>query len=535
MNEQQKDMFPEEDFRELDTEKEITPDQTAQEETQEHAAETAEEHDWDAVQVMEEAQMPNPEPAEDFGGYRGKGTGRKESPFADSPYVMRHHVYREAPVQPVYRAPEPTRKEKKGSGLGRRILAAVGVLLLVVGSCGVTAHMVNSRWEQRFDALQDEIQVQVEMVRNQVDKLAPQSTGISVSGTAAQGTGLTAGQVYAQNVQSVVLIESTVTANMYGQTATGVASGSGFILTEDGYVVTNYHVIEGASSVAVVLHDGKRYPAAVTGYDSTNDIAVLKVDAQGLDAVEIGSSSDLIVGDQVVAIGNPLGELTSTLTVGYVSAKERTVSTDGTIINMIQTDAAINSGNSGGPLFNMKGQVVGITTAKYSGASASGATIEGIGFAIPMDDVMGAVEELIQNGYIKSAYLGVMVQNMDPSAASIYGLPVGAYVVGVEEGYCAQRSGIREKDIIVAVGDVKISVIADLTRALRAYAPGDVVEIKVYRAGMTKSIYVKLDERPRDTAVQQQPQPQPEGQMPEGNYDEWFDFFAPFFGRDNDD
>jgi serine protease Do len=373
------------------------------------------------------------------------------------------------------------------------------------------------------------------MVRNQVDKLAPQSTGVSVSGTAAQGTGLTAGQVYAQNVQSVVLIESTVTANMYGQTATGVASGSGFILMEDGYVVTNYHVIEGASSVAVVLHDGKRYPAAVTGYDRTNDIAVLKVDAQGLDAVEIGSSSDLIVGDQVVAIGNPLGELTSTLTVGYVSAKERTVSTDGTIINMIQTDAAINSGNSGGPLFNMKGQVVGITTAKYSGASASGATIEGIGFAIPMDDVMGAVEELIQNGYIKSAYLGVMVQNMDPSAASIYGLPVGAYVVGVEEGYCAQRSGIREKDIIVAVGDVKISVIADLTRALRAYAPGDVVEIKVYRAGMTKSIYVKLDERPRDTAVQPQPQPQPEGQMPEGNYDEWFDFFAPFFGRGNDD
>ena len=480
-----------------------------------------------------EGTVNTPEPETESGIYRGTGRGRKESPFADSPYVMHHRAPSPEPVQPVYRAPEPPRKERKSSGIGKRILAAVGVLLLVVGSCGVTAHMVNSRWEQRFDALQDEIQVQVEMVQNQVDKLTPQSTGVSVSGTGTQGTGLSAGEVYARNVQSVVLIESTVTANMYGQSATGVASGSGFILTEDGYVVTNYHVIEGASSVAVVLHNGKRYPAAVTGYDSTNDIAVLKVEAKDLDAVEIGSSDDLIVGDQVVAIGNPLGELTSTLTVGYVSAKERTVSTDGTIINMIQTDAAINSGNSGGPLFNMKGQVVGITTAKYSGASSSGATIEGIGFAIPMDDVLGGLEELIQFGYIKSAYLGVMVQNMDPATAGVYGLPVGAYVVGVEEGYCAHRSGIREKDIIVAVGDVKITTIADLTRALRSYQPGDIAEIKIYRAGMTKSIHVKLDERPRDTAVQTQPQTQPEGQMPEGSYDEWFEYFFPFLGNGN--
>jgi serine protease Do len=298
-------------------------------------------------------------------------------------------------------------------------------------------------------------------------------------------------------------------------------------------VITNWHVVDGASDVSVSTNDGTEYPATVVGTYGANDIAVLKVEAKDLDAVEIGSSDDLIVGDQVVAIGNPLGALTSTLTVGYVSAKERTVSTDGTIINMIQTDAAINSGNSGGPLFNMKGQVVGITTAKYSGASSSGATIEGIGFAIPMDDVLGGLEELIQFGYIKSAYLGVMVQNMDPATAGVYGLPVGAYVVGVEEGYCAHRSGIREKDIIVAVGDVKITTIADLTRALRSYQPGDIAEIKIYRAGMTKSIHVKLDERPRDTAVQTQPQTQPEGQMPEGSYDEWFEYFFPFFGNGN--
>ena len=513
MEENQKFPLPEEDSQSSDSEKKIIED-------------TAGEIVFSEESDTREESVPVPEP--ETGCYRGRGAGRRESPFADSPYVMHH---REEPVRPVYRTPKPPRKEKRSAGAGRRILAAAAVLLLIVGSCGVTAHLVNSRWEQRFQDLQKDLTVQVEMMQTQVDKLKPQSTGVSVSGTGAETEGLTASQVYAQNVRSVVLIESTVTANVNGQTATGVASGSGFILTADGYVVTNYHVIEGASSVAVVLHNGKRYPAAVTGYDSTNDIAVLKVEAPELDAVEIGSSDDLIVGDQVVAIGNPLGELTSTLTVGYVSAKERTVSTDGTIINMIQTDAAINSGNSGGPLFNMKGQVVGITTAKYSGASSSGASIEGIGFAIPMDDVLGGLEELIQFGYIKSAYLGVMVQNMDPAVASAYGLPVGAYVVGVEEGYCAQRSGIREKDIIVSVGDVKITSIADLTRALRSYQPGDIAEIKVYRSGLTKSIYVKLDERPRETAGQNQTRP--EGQMPEGNYDEWFDFFAPFFGNGN--
>jgi serine protease Do len=172
------------------------------------------------------------------------------------------------------------------------------------------------------------------------------------------------------------------------------------------------------------------------------------------------------------------------------------VNTDGTVINMIQTDAAINSGNSGGPLFNMKGQVVGITTAKYSGASPSGASIEGIGFAIPLSDVQEEIQELIEYGYIKSAYLGVLVQNMDPSVADIYGLPVGAYVAGVEDGFCAKKAGIREKDIIVAVGEEPVETINDLTRALRKYEPGDTVVIEIYRAGQMLEISVTLDERP---------------------------------------
>ena len=527
MEENEKNVIPEANMQPLDLENEF----------QELPEETSEEPIFEEMTDLPEDIFPGepqaetePMPEMNLGTYRGKGAGRKESPFADSPYVMAHEPRRETPAEPVYRKPEPVRKERTG-GWGKRILAVLGILLLVIGSCGATAYLVNDRWEQRFDNLQTDFRVQVNALQTQVDQLTPQSTGISVSGSAGVGDGLTAGQVYARNVRSVVLIESTVTTNMYGQQATGVSSGSGFILSEDGYVLTNYHVVEGATSVAVVLHEGRRYTAQVIGYDSTNDIAVLKVDAQGLAAVEVGSSSDLIVGDQVVAIGNPLGELTSTLTVGYVSAKERTVSTDGTIINMIQTDAAINSGNSGGPLFNMKGQVVGITTAKYSGSSSSGATIEGIGFAIPMDDVMAAVEELIQYGYIKTAYLGVQVQTLDASTASVYGLPAGVYVAGVEDGFCAQRSGIRAGDIIVGLGNVKIETIADLTRALRSYQPGDIAELKIFRSGMTKSIHVKLDERPREEITQTQPESQPEAEMPEGNYDEWFEFFKPFFGK----
>ena len=462
--------------------------------------EPAEEQKAEAAEALSGETQPEPteEAPEEPTVYRGMGTGRKESPFADSPYVL--HRSPEEPAQPYIRVPKPEdsfeKPKKRKKGIGRRILAAAGALVILLGCCGGTAYLVNNRWEQRMDQVQENFADQLRDLQNQVNKLTPQSTGVSVSGTIAAGDGLTASQVYARNVHSVVLIESTIVSEVMGQTATGVASGSGFIMSEDGYVVTNFHVVEGATSVNVVLYDGKSLPAQLVGYDSTNDIALLKVEANGLSPVVLGSSDDLIVGDQVVAIGNPLGELTATLTVGYVSAKERTVSTDGTVMNMIQTDAAINSGNSGGPLFNMKGEVVGITTAKYSGSSPSGASSEGIGFAIPMDDVLEELQELRDFGYIKSAYLGVMVQNMDTSVASIYGLPVGAYVVGVEEGYCAHRAGIQEKDIIVAVGDEKITTITDLTRALRDYEPGDKAKLTVYRAGQYMTLLVVLDERP---------------------------------------
>lgn len=448
--------------------------------------------------VMAAAEMPAPEePAQAQSvpqerGCEEAGPARKESPFADSPYEIRRSVQRDSACD----AQKPRRRQRK---FWKTALAAALIIALVAGGCFATGTMVNEYWEDRMERMSDDFDDKLAALEAQVED-ASVSDGNSVSGSPAASLpgGLTPGQVYAKNVQSVVLINCKITTSMYGQTATATSSGSGFVLTEDGFVVTNFHVVEGATAVSVITVDGTAHAAALVGYDATNDVALLKVESEGLQAVSVGSSSDLIVGDQVVAIGNPLGELTSTLTVGYISAKERDVNTDGSVINMLQTDAAINSGNSGGPLFNMYGEVVGITTAKYSGTSSSGASIEGIGFAIPIDDVYDLFDDLINYGYVTGAYLGVSVSDTNAEAAAYYGMPVGAYVQEVVEGYAAARAGVQVKDIIVAIGDIEVETVSDLTRALRKFEAGDTTTITIFRAGREMTLDITLDEKPRD-------------------------------------
>ena len=469
--------------------------------------------------------------------YRNAGAGRRESPFADSPYVMNHQPgyqgqyrqsydaqgYNPAPAQPK---PKKTKKQG-GKKVWKGILAAVLALTVLASGCGITAYFVNKNWEGRMNTLQQSFNREILDLEKQIDSIN-QGGGYIGSGSAGS---MTPAQVYARNVGAVVAISNHSTStNIYGQVSQTASSGSGFVISEDGYVVTNYHVVKGATSLTVILSDSREFQATMVGGDETNDLAVLKIEAEGLQYVTLGSSEDLIVGDQVVAIGNPLGELTSTLTAGYVSAKDRDVNTSGAAINMIQTDAAINSGNSGGPLFNMEGEVVGITTAKYSGTSASGATIEGIGFAIPIDDVAGMIEDLAELGYITGAYLGVMVSDMDSADAAAYGLPMGALVKEVTEGYCAEEAGIQVKDIIVDVGGYPVESINDLSRALRNFDGGDTTTITVFRGGAELTMEITLDEKPMDVnTVPVQPESQYE--MPsEGSYDEWFDFFYPFFG-----
>lgn len=316
------------------------------------------------------------------------------------------------------------------------------------------------------------------------------------------GKTLTAQEVYGINVDAVCGIATEVTTNVFGQTASTAVVGSGFVLTEDGYVVTNNHVVEGTDNVSVKLHDGSTYPAEIIGGDSLSDVALLKIEAEGLSHVAVGDSDAIAVGEGCIAIGNPLGELTFTMTGGYVSALPREINISGKPISMFQTDAAINAGNSGGPLFDMAGNVIGITSAKISGITGSGASIEGVGFAIPINEALRVVYDLQEYGYVRGrAFLGVTVKELDAATADTYGLPVGPIVQSVVADSCADKAGIAVKDIILAFNGRNVKTYTQLMSALNKCSAGDVVTLRIYRAGAELDVTLTLDERPEEQTV----------------------------------
>lgn len=305
---------------------------------------------------------------------------------------------------------------------------------------------------------------------------------------------MTASEVYAANVNSTVGITTSVTTNFWGFQTTSAASGSGFILTTDGYILTNFHVIESSSSISVTLYDGTSYDAVLVGYDESNDIAVLKIDASDLSPVVLGDSDNLNVGDDVIAIGNPLGELTFSLTAGAVSALDREITlSSGVMMNLIQTDCAINSGNSGGALFNLYGEVIGITNAKYS-SSGTEASIDNIGFAIPINHIRSIVDSIIEKGYISKPYIGVSVGDVSEETMG-YGLPAGAAVKSVVEDSPAEKAGIKVNDIITAVNGNEITGRSELSETISSCAVGDKLTLTVYRQGETLSIDVTVGEQ----------------------------------------
>jgi serine protease Do len=273
-------------------------------------------------------------------------------------------------------------------------------------------------------------------------------------------------------------------------------AGSGFVITADGYILTNHHVVDGADDLRVSFSDGTTYDAVLVGSEEDNDIAVLKIDATGLTPVVVGNSENLKVGEQVIAIGNPLGELTFTLTAGYVSALDRNISmSDGTVINVLQTDAAINSGNSGGPLFNLYGECIGIVNAKYSNNGSTDASIEGIGFAIPVNDIIDMVTDIMEHGYVTGKpFLGVQVGTVS-EAAHQYGVPQGATLETVAPGGAAARAGLKEGDIITAVDGVKVTSSSEFITAMEKYKAGDRIVLDIYREGTTTTASVVLDEK----------------------------------------
>ena len=292
--------------------------------------------------------------------------------------------------------------------------------------------------------------------------------------------------IYSSVIDSVVSISS--------MTSSGTSSGTGIIMSSDGYVITNHHVITGALVISVLTNDNQEYEAALVGSDEMSDLAVLKIDARGLQAAEFGDSSKLRVGDSVVAIGDPLGvQLRGTMTNGIISAINRDLTVGDRTMTLIQTNAALNNGNSGGPLINCYGQVIGINTVKMSSYYTATASVEGLGFAIPISVAKPIIDELIENGYVAGRpAIGISGDSLPSYYRTYYRLPDGVYVTSVNEGSDAKAKGIREGDIVTAINGEKICSIDELNTVKNQYAAGDEVTLTVYRSGTYYEVTVTL-------------------------------------------
>ena len=339
-------------------------------------------------------------------------------------------------------------------------------------------------------------------------------------------------EVYASTVNSVVSINTTASAgiNIFGQTVETASAGSGFIISPDGYIVTNYHVVKGATSVKVTLYNGDTYDAAVIGGDSDYDVAIIKINAGGLPAVTLGNSADVNVGDTVLAIGNPLGELTFSMSQGIVSCCDRAINVDGTPFNMIQVDASINPGNSGGPLVNLYGEVVGIVSAKYS--SYSNTTVEGLGFAIPISDVQAIITDIIENGQVTGkAYMAIKAGTMTEQMAAQYNIDIteGVFVYSTESGGAGEKAGLQLGDVITKLNDTAITSMTDLTMAKKGYKAGDTVTLTVYRGGEYITLELTFDQQPQTTGEETQQSSQ--GQSGGNDYDPFPDLYDYYFGQ----
>ena len=335
------------------------------------------------------------------------------------------------------------------------------------------------------------------------------ASAVSVKSVDGQ-TLMTPAEVYASTVNSVVSINcSAVSTNIFGQKVQSASSGSGFVITQDGYIVTNQHVVSGASSVNVTLYNGDTYPATVVGGDSDYDVAVLKIEATGLQAVTLGKSADVNVGDTVMAIGNPLGELTFSMSQGIVSCCDRAINVDGTPFNMIQVTAAINPGNSGGPLFNEYGEVVGIVSAKYS--SYASQSVEGLGFAIPINDVAAMIQDIMTNGYVSNkAYLGITPGTMNEQMAAQYRYDVtkGVFIYSVEEGSAADKAGLKMGDVIMKIDGTDVDSYQELVALKKKYSAGDESTFTIYRDGKQQEVSVTWGAVPADQATDNNSQSQ---------------------------
>ena len=436
-------------------------------------------------------------------------TSDPEPPRQEDPYTY----YAGTPNTPSEYSYIPESKKKKKKQRWTAVLALVLCCSLVSGAIGAGGVLLiqHMQSDETPETPQEDISYILQGIRE----------GSVIEAVEIEtGKLMTPAEVYAANVNSTVGITTSVTTNFWGYQSTSAASGSGFIISDDGYILTNFHVIEDSSSISVSMYNGESYDASLIGYDESNDIAVLKIDAEGLAPVILGDSDNLNVGDSVVAIGNPLGELTFTLTSGAISAKDREVTLSSNVtMNLLQTDCAINSGNSGGALFNLYGEVIGVTNAKYSSSSSSEASIDNIGFAIPINAIMNIVESIIEKGYISKPYIGIGVVDVSAETQQ-YGIPAGAAIQSVTENSPAQQAGLQKGDVITAV-DGKAMTSTELVSFVSSASVGQQVVFSIYRQGSTLEITVSIGEQiqsalEQDTQQQQQTQQNYPGSFPWG-------------------
>lgn len=397
----------------------------------------------------------------------------------------------EATEVPHYYAPEEKKPHERSGEAQRSGTLRIACLCLV---CALVGGLVGGfvSWNAVKGSIADGT-----VKDNSVKPIVSTTGGKKVSSETAS-----ANEIYELGCKQTVgvSLESTY-ANIFGQQSASAVAGTGFVITADGYVMTNYHVIESAQKrgykISVLFKDKSSFEAKVVGFDEDNDVAVLKIDASDLNPATIGNSDDIAVGDSVFAIGNPLGELDFSMTSGRVSALDRSITTEqgGAAINMFQFDAAINSGNSGGPVYNESGEVIGIATAKVGSSG-----VEGLGFAIPINDAADIANELITKGYVSGrAYMGVNIDNRYTSVyAQYYNMPEGAYVYNVESGGCAEKSGLAAGDIITEVGGEVIGSYSDLNAAIKNFKAGQSTEIVVYRGGEYETLSITFDESKPD-------------------------------------
>ena len=435
-------------------------------------------------------------PAED-GSYRiVKPDAEQNTCYRDAAYTPQSGASFDGYYVPGGRGGKPTEPEKKPHKRGMGAAGVIALCLVCALLGGVSGGLIANA-------------NQPAAVVSETDAPASDTPLVQTSPSAGGTTTSSDGAMSARDIyydlacKQVVGIQTDITTtNIFGMTVSGSVSGSGFVISEDGYILTNYHVVEdaytGGYEVKVMFYDGSTYTAEIKGFDRNNDIAVLKIDATGLDAAELGSSDSLYVGDTVYAVGNPLGELSYSMTSGMVSATDRLITTEEGTMTMFQFDAAVNQGNSGGPVYNVYGQVVGVVTAKSNEDGT-----EGLGFAIPIDDAVRIANDVISgerslDAETGDAYLGITPADVDSMAAQYYGFPEGAYVRTVTEGSAAEKAGIKVGDIITQLDGYDIGSSDELRQELLFHSAGETVDIVVWRSGEYLTLSITFDAKPAE-------------------------------------